>query len=169
MDELLAIGEFSARSGLSAKVLRSSDRQPSGPRHAQGTIHHSAQDSRAYLFQEGQLSQLTRDHSFVQGLIDAGEMSAEHRRTHPRRALLTRALGMAPVVDPDISLPALAGSARILLCTDGLTAHADDTQLAAVLSAVTDPEQAAAELVQLANRHGRDDNTAVIVIDLTPN
>ncbi|MGH3407156.1 MAG: MerR family transcriptional regulator [Streptosporangiaceae bacterium] len=129
----------------------------------------SVGDSRAYLFQQGQLSQLTRDHSVVQGLIDAGEMSAEQRRTHPRRALLTRALGMAPVVDPDISLPALAGSARILLCTDGLTAHADDTQLAAVLSAVTDPEHAAAELVQLANRHGGDDNTAVIVIDITPN
>ena len=126
-------------------------------------------DSRAYLFREGQLSQLTRDHSVVQGLIDAGEVPPEQWRTHPKRALLTRALGMAPVVDPDISLPALAGSTRVLLCTDGLTAQADDTQLAAVLSAVTDPEQAAAELVQLANRHGGDDNTAVIVIDITPN
>ena len=126
-------------------------------------------DSRAYLFWEGQLSQLTRDHSVVQGLIDAGEVPPEQWRTHPKRALLTRALGMAPVVDPDISLPTLAGSTRVLLCTDGLTAQADDTQLAAVLSAVTDPEQAAAELVQLANRHGGDDNTAVIVIDITPN
>lgn len=125
-------------------------------------------DSRAYLFRKGQLSQLTRDHSVVQGLIDAGEVPPEQWRTHPKRALLTRALGMAPIVDPDISLPALAGNARVLLCTDGLTAQADDTQLAAVLSAVTDPEQAAAELVQLANRHGGDDNTAVIVIDITP-
>ena len=57
----------------------------------------------------------------------------------------------------------------MLLCTDGLTAQADDAQLAAVLSAVTDPERAAAELVQLADRHGGDDNTAVIVIDITPN
>ncbi|HYB88015.1 MAG TPA: protein phosphatase 2C domain-containing protein [Streptosporangiaceae bacterium] len=126
-------------------------------------------DSRAYLFREGQLSQLTRDHSVVQGLIDAGELPPEQWRTHPKRALLTRALGMAPVVDPDISLPALAGSTRVLLCTDGLTAQADGGQLAAVLSAVTDPQQAAAELVQLANRHGGDDNTAVIVIDITPN
>ena len=126
-------------------------------------------DSRAYLFRDGQLSQLTRDHSVVQGLIDAGEVPPEQWRTHPQRALLTRALGMAPVVDPDISLPALAGSARVLLCTDGLTVQADDTQLAAVLSAVTDPQQAAADLVQLAARHGGDDNTAVIVIDITPN
>jgi serine/threonine protein phosphatase PrpC len=57
----------------------------------------------------------------------------------------------------------------VLLCTDILTAQADDAQLAAVLSAVTDPGRAAAELVQLADRHGRDDNTAVIVIDITPN
>jgi protein phosphatase len=125
-------------------------------------------DSRAYLFHDGQLRQLTRDHSVVQGLIDAGELPPQQWRTHPRRALLTRALGMAPDVDPDISLPALAGSARVLLCTDGLTAQADDTQLAAVLSAATDPEQAAAELIQLANHHGGADNTAVIVIDITP-
>ena len=126
-------------------------------------------DSRAYLFQQGQLSQLTRDHSVVQGLIDSGELPQEQWRTHPKRALLTRALGMAPVVDPDISLPALAGSARVLLCTDGLTAQADDTQIAAVLAAVTDPGQAAAELVELANRNGGTDNTAVVVIDITAN
>ncbi len=123
-------------------------------------------DSRAYLFQDGQLSQLTHDHSVVQNLIDAGEVPQEHWRTHPQRALLTRALGMAPVAEPDITLPALAGDARVLLCTDGLTSQADDTQLAAVLSSVSDPEQAAAELVQLASHNGGTDNTAVIIIDL---
>ena len=56
-----------------------------------------------------------------------------------------------------------------MLFRSGLTAQADDAQLAAVLSAVTDPERAAAELVQLADRHGGDDNTAVIVIDIAPN
>lgn len=129
----------------------------------------STGDSRAYALRDGQLSQLTRDHSVVQGLIDAGELAPEQWRTHPRRALLTRALGMAPVVDPDVSLPSLTGSARVLLCTDGLTAQADNSQIAAVLSEITDPEQAAAELIQLANRHGGDDNTAVIVIDIAPN
>jgi protein phosphatase len=105
----------------------------------------------------------------VQSLIDAGEVPPEQWRAHPKRALLTRALGMSPVVEPDVSLPALAGSARVLLCTDGLTAQVDDAQITAVLSAVTEPEQAAAELIQLANRHGGNDNTAVIVIDITPN
>jgi PPM family protein phosphatase len=125
-------------------------------------------DSRAYLFSEGCLSQLTRDHSVVQALIDAEELTQEQWRTHPKRSLLTRALGMAPVVEPDISLPTVAGSARVLLCTDGLTAQADETQLAAVLSTVTGPDQAAAELVRLANRNGGNDNTAVIIIDITP-
>jgi PPM family protein phosphatase len=95
-------------------------------------------------------------------------VAPEQRRAHPGRTLLTRALGMAPVVDADISLPAVEGGARVLLCTDGLTAQADDTQLAAVLSSVSDPEQAAAELVALARRNGGDDDTAVIVIDITP-
>ena len=129
----------------------------------------SVGDSRAYLFRQGQLSQLTRDHSVVQALIDARELPAEQWRMHPRRPLLTRALGMAPVVEPDVSLPALIGSARVMLCTDGLTAQAGNSQIAAVLSAVADPDQAAAELIQLANRHGGYDNTAVIVIDITPN
>ncbi len=100
-------------------------------------------------------------------ILDGGELTQEQWRTHPKRSLLTRALGMAPVVDPDISLPALAGGGRVLLCTDGLTAQAGEAQLAAVLSTVTDPAQAAAELVRLANRSGGNDNTAVIVIDVT--
>jgi protein phosphatase len=124
-------------------------------------------DSRAYLFTGGQLSQLTRDHSVAQALIDAGELAPEQWRGHPKRSLLTRALGMAPVVEPDITLPTVTGSARVLLCTDGLTTQADEAEFAAVLSAVTAPGQAAAELVQLANRNGGNDNTAVVVIDIT--
>jgi serine/threonine protein phosphatase PrpC len=124
-------------------------------------------DSRAYLFHDGELTQLTHDHSVVQALIDAGEVDRGQWRAHPRRTLLTRALGMAPVVEPDITLPAVAGPARILLCTDGLTSQADDSDLAAVLSAVADPDQAAADLVRLANRNGGADNTAVVVIEIT--
>jgi len=116
--------------------------------------------------QGGRLNQLTRDHSLVQGLIDAEELTKEQGRTHPKRSLLTRALGMAPVVDPDISLPAVTGNARLLLCTDGLSAQADETQLASVLSTVADPDQAAAEFLRLANRNDGNDNTAVIIIDI---
>jgi PPM family protein phosphatase len=128
----------------------------------------SVGDSRAYLFREGQLRQLTHDHSVVQDLIDAGRLAPEQWRTHPERSLLTRALGVAPVVDLDMSQPAVAGSARLLLCTDGLTAQASETDIAGVLAAFADPDQAAAELVRLANRNGGDDNTAVVVVDVSP-
>lgn len=126
----------------------------------------SVGDSRAYLFSGGQLHQLTRDHSVVQALVDAGELTRDEARTHPKRSLLTRALGIAPVVEPDIHLPAVPGTARLLLCTDGLTAHAEDPHIAEVLASVAEPEQAAARLVDLANHNGGSDNTAVIVIDL---
>ena len=125
-------------------------------------------DSRAYLFRDGQLSQLTHDHSVVQELIDSGQLAPEQWRTHPQRSLLTRALGVAPVVDLDLSRPAVAGSARLLLCTDGLTAQAGEAEIAGVLSMIADPDQAAAELVRLANRNGGADNTAVVVVDLSP-
>ena len=128
----------------------------------------SVGDSRAYLFRDGQLSQLTHDHSVVQELIDAGQLAPEQWRMHPERSLLTRALGVAPVVDLDISRSALAGGARLLLCTDGLTAQATEGEIADVLSAFADPDQAAAELVRLANRNGGADNTAVVVVDISP-
>jgi protein phosphatase len=128
----------------------------------------SVGDSRAYLFRDGQLSQLTHDHSVVQELIDSGHLAPEQWRTHPERSLLTRALGVAPVVDLDLSRSAVAGSARLLLCTDGLTAQADEAEITGVLSAFADPDQAAVELVRLANSNGGDDNTAVVVVDISP-
>jgi protein phosphatase len=85
----------------------------------------------------------------------------------PERSLLTRALGVAPVVDLDLSRPALVGGARLLLCTDGLTAQAGEADIAGVLSAFADPDQAAVELVRLANRNGGADNTAVVVVDIS--
>src|SRR6185437_12010456 len=86
--------------------------------------------------------------------IDSGQLAPEQWRTHPERSLLTRALGVAPVVDLDLSRPALVGGARLLLCTDGLTAQADEAEIAGVLAAFADPDQAAVELVRLANRNG---------------
>jgi serine/threonine protein phosphatase PrpC len=138
-----------------------------GAEHAQLAVV-SVGDSRAYFFRDGQLSQLTHDHSVVQELIDTGQLAPEQWRTHPERSLLTRALGVAPVVDLGLSRPALAGSARLLLCTDGLTAQADEAEITGVLSAFADPDQAAAELVRLANRNGGADNTAVVVVDIGP-
>jgi PPM family protein phosphatase len=71
-------------------------------------------------------------------------------------------------VDLDLSRPAVTGSARLLLCTDGLTAQADEADITGILSEFADPDQAAVELVRLANRTGGDDNTAVVVVDISP-
>jgi len=70
-------------------------------------------------------------------------------------------------VDLDLNRPALVGGARLLLCTDGLTAQAGEADIAGVLSAFADPDQAAVELVRLANRNGGADNTAVVVVDIS--
>ena len=104
--------------------------------------------------------------SVVQALTDAGQLTPDQARSDPHRSLLTRALGIAPVIEPDIRLPVVPGTARLLLCTDGLTAHAEDPQIADVLANAAEPDQAADQLVQLANRNGGSDNTAVIVIDV---
>lgn len=126
-------------------------------------------DSRAYLLDRGQLRQLTRDHTIVQALTDAGELTSGQVRTHPRRTLLTRALGITPNADPDIHLPAVPTPARLLLCTDGLTAHATDPQITDILVSTAEPGPAANRLVQLANHNGGSDNTTVIVIDIDHN
>jgi len=95
-------------------------------------------DSRAYLFADGQLRQVTHDDSVVQGLIDAGKVQPEEWRDHPSRSLLTRALGTAAVVEPDISLPRVPPAARVLLCTDGLTTVLDEQSMCTVLARVSD-------------------------------
>ncbi|HET7015718.1 MAG TPA: protein phosphatase 2C domain-containing protein [Streptosporangiaceae bacterium] len=126
----------------------------------------SVGDSRAYLFAGGQLQQVTHDDSVVQGLIDAGKVQPEEWRDHPSRALLTRALGTAALVEPDISLPRVPPAGRVLLCTDGLTTAVDEPSMAAVLAAEPDPDRAAAELVRLAADSGGTDDTTVVVVDL---
>ena len=156
------------RTGWQVRDLYRGRQQRSGGAERAQLAVVSVGDSRAYLFRDGQLSQLTHDHSVVQELIDSGQLAPDQWRTHPERSLLTRALGVAPVVDLDLSRPALAGGARLLLCTDGLTAQADETEIAGVLSAFADPDRAAVELVRLANRNGGADNTAVVVVDISP-
>jgi serine/threonine protein phosphatase PrpC/DNA-binding transcriptional MerR regulator len=136
----------------------------SGPRPRLAVVN--VGDSRAYLFSDGQLQQVTHDESVVQGLIDAGEVQPEEWRDHPSRSLLTRALGMAAVVEPDISLPRVPAAARVLICTDGLTTALDEQSMAAVLGAEPDPDRAAAELVRLVESTGGSDDVTVVVVDL---
>jgi serine/threonine protein phosphatase PrpC len=122
-------------------------------------------DSRVYRMAGGRLDQVTVDHSEVQELVLAGALTRDQARTHPRRNIVTRALGSAAVLRPDHwLLPAIAGD-RYLLCSDGLFNELPDEQMLALLAA-GDPQRAAAALVAAADQAGGRDNITAVVIDV---
>jgi len=124
-------------------------------------------DSRTYVVQDGILQQITRDHTYVEDLVAAGEITADEARFHPRRHIITRALGIDPDVQVDAwEAPAGAGD-RYLVCSDGLFNEVDDGQIAAILTGTEDPQRAADTLVELANAAGGRDNISVVVVDIT--
>jgi PPM family protein phosphatase len=124
-------------------------------------------DSRGYRFADQQLHRLTRDHSYVADLVAAGELSENKARTHPKRNILTRALGVEPSVGIDTWILPLDVGDRYLLCSDGLINEVDEPLIAGTMSEVRDPQEAAEILVHLANSNGGRDNITVIVIDVT--
>lgn len=123
-------------------------------------------DSRVYVHTPAGLQQLTLDHSLVAQLVREGSLTAEEAEHHPRRNILTRALGIDPnlVVD-HWELEPVVGD-RYVLCSDGLFGELRDDQIAAVLRRLADPKEAAAELVRLANAAGGRDNVTVVVVDV---
>jgi len=124
-------------------------------------------DSRTYLLRDGALSQLTRDDSFVQELVERGHITAEQARTHPSRSLVLKALDGDPEQRPAIeSLAARAGD-RLLLCSDGLSDALDDAAIRAVLAGERSRETCADRLVALALDHGARDNVSVVIADVT--
>lgn len=122
-------------------------------------------DSRAYLRRDGELFQLTRDHTYVQSLLDEGHISAAEAASHPRRSLLLRALDGGEI-DPDLQLRATRAGDRYLLCSDGLSAVVVPQTIREVLDVAADPGQAVEDLVDLANRGGGPDNVACVVADV---
>lgn len=123
-------------------------------------------DSRVYLLRDGELLQLSHDHSLVEDLVRDGRISRDEAKVHPQRNILTRALGIDLDVNVDSgSLLPLAGD-RYLLCSDGLFNEVSIDQMSAVLRRLVDPDEAAAELVRLANEGGGRDNITVVVVDV---
>jgi protein phosphatase len=123
-------------------------------------------DSRAYLLRDGELHQLTRDHTFVQQLVDEGRLAPEDVSTHPQRSLITRALDGRDVVELDLDRLDLRPGDRLLLCSDGLSGVVSDASIAEVLRDST-PDEAVRRLVDLALRGGGPDNITCIVADAT--
>ncbi len=122
-------------------------------------------DSRAYLVRDGAIRQLTTDHSFVNELVRLGMLSREQAARDPRRNVVTRALGSAQVVVPDVVEIRLEPGDVLLLCSDGLnTMLGDDEILAHVVAAGRDPAAMSERLVAAANDAGGEDNVSVVAI-----
>jgi hypothetical protein len=122
-------------------------------------------DSRAYLLRDGQMRQLSVDHSYVQELVTEGLLTADEARTHPRRNIVTRALGIDIAVSVDSSIiPIIAGD-RFMLCSDGLVDEVPPNEIESLCLLQANPGDAANALVAAAKKHGGRDNITVIVID----
>jgi protein phosphatase len=123
-------------------------------------------DSRAYLLRAGALRQLTDDHTLVNRMVKAGEITPQEAGTHPHRNVLTRSIGTEPeVVVDENDIPLIDGD-RLLLCSDGLTGMVTEPQIQAILETTPDPQESADRLVKAANRAGGIDNITVVILDI---
>jgi serine/threonine protein phosphatase PrpC len=122
-------------------------------------------DSRAYQLRDGYLTQITKDDTFVQSLIDEGRITEEEAHTHPQRSLLLRAI-TGQDVDPSLTIREARAGDRFLLCSDGLSGVVSDETLAETLQAYRDPRECADRMIELALRGGGPDNITCIVADV---
>ncbi|MBQ8209299.1 MAG: Stp1/IreP family PP2C-type Ser/Thr phosphatase [Clostridia bacterium] len=120
-------------------------------------------DSRCYRIHSGEIAQLTKDHSLVQEMVDAGLISQEDAANHPRKNIITRALGIADDVKIDFFDTDFVQGDKLLLCTDGLTNHVSDSGIAQIIDEL-DADSCAEALVALANMNGGTDNITAVVI-----
>lgn len=123
-------------------------------------------DSRLYLLSDGELHQITEDHSLVATMVRQGRITESEAAVHPQRNILTRALGIdgSVLVDSWEMLPVVGD--RYLLCSDGLFNEVDDARIAATLRRLADPDEACRELVRLANESGGRDNITCVMVDV---
>ena len=119
-------------------------------------------DSRLYQFRAGRLSQITRDHSYVQELVNKGAITQEEARTHPRKNVITRALGVEKTVEPDYTCVQMQQGDILLLCSDGLTNAVSEGRIADMLTKLPFFEAPQA-LVDIANACGGPDNITVLL------
>ena len=126
-------------------------------------------DSRTYLLRSGELRQLSVDHSYVQELVTEGLLTIDEARTHPRRNIVTRALGIDAQVSVDTwTIPMFDGD-RFMLCSDGLVDEVPLNEITEMMREHTTPQQVAERLVTAAKWHGGRDNITVIVLDVSIN
>ncbi|CAN5230492.1 protein phosphatase 2C domain-containing protein [soil metagenome] len=124
-------------------------------------------DSRVYRFRDGEITQMSADHTFVQRLVDSGRITAEEAAIHPRRSVLMRVLGdvdAAPDIDSDVF--DLQTGDRWLLCSDGLSSYVTEEKIGQILGSVRTSQGAADRLVKESLDHGAPDNVTVVILDI---
>jgi serine/threonine protein phosphatase PrpC len=123
-------------------------------------------DTRAYLLRDGEMFQITHDHTWVQSLVDEGRLSPEEADSHPQRAMLVRAITPGDGHKPDLSVHEARTGDRYLLCSDGLTRVVSTDSISAVCGRRSSPDDAVKELIALAYAGGAPDNIACVVADV---
>ena len=121
-------------------------------------------DSRAYLLRDGKLTQVTKDHSYVQEQVDAGYLTPDQARTHPYSNVITRCVGANSDVQPDIYVGSVKAADLFLLASDGLTGMLEDPQLHEIMKRDVMPQEQVDQLINEANRHGGLDNITAIEV-----
>ncbi|SOD63723.1 protein phosphatase [Streptomyces zhaozhouensis] len=129
-----------------------------------GVVH--VGDSRAYLLRDGELTQITQDHTWVQRLVDEGRITEEEATTHPQRSLLMRALGSADRIEADLSIREVRPGDRYLLCSDGLSGVVSLETMRDAMVTNAAPQDTVRELIELALRGGGPDNITCIIADV---
>lgn len=123
-------------------------------------------DSRAYLFRDGQLLQITEDHTYVNELIKKGSITKEEAERHPKKNMITRALGIEENIEPDFYQFKIYKGDRILLCTDGLYNEIDAEGICRIANTTLNTGDMARELIMNANDNGGSDNISVICVEI---
>ena len=126
-----------------------------------------AGDSRAYLYRDGKLAQLTHDHSYVQELVDCGTITQEQAEHHPQKNIITRALGVDYRLEPEFTTVALQAGDVLLLCTDGLTNAVPTEQLEQLLRSGSFYDLPDV-LIRTANENGGPDNITALLVGVEP-
>jgi PPM family protein phosphatase len=127
-------------------------------------------DSRAYVLRQGQLSQVTRDHSLVAELVAAGQLTAQEAYSHPQAGLITRCLGYLDEVEVDVEPHTLESGDCLMLCSDGLwEALRDPETMVRIIQSTPDLDVAARRLVESANQVGGQDNISVVLLRIVEN
>ena len=123
-------------------------------------------DSRLYVIDDNDITQITRDHSLVEEMVLAGQLSKSEARTHARKNVITRAIGGEEQVEPEMFSIDIKENSKILMCSDGLTNMLEDAEILSIVRNNDNIEDAARLLIDRANENGGKDNISVIIVEL---